>query len=140
MVDIAGNIRKGLKKNGMNASQLAKKMNVARSTVSQWLNGHSTPPAEKLIKIISILDIADEFFPKKEESIGEVILRANKEKKPLVVMPPKMMAMMLEDLKREEERSNKASNEVAEIIKKFGLETIRRAAEILELQKKTIYN
>ena len=56
-------IRIGLTRKKWKFRELAEELNVRTSSVSQWVNNHSIPPGDKMIKIIEILDLVDEFFP-----------------------------------------------------------------------------
>ena len=56
-------IRIGLTRKRMKVKDLANMLGVGSTAVSQWLSGNSTPPGDKMIKIIEILDLVDEFFP-----------------------------------------------------------------------------
>lgn len=61
-MDIGKAIRAGMDKKGIKGSKLAEMMNVRNSTVSQWLNNHSSPPGPKLLELMKILDLENSDF------------------------------------------------------------------------------
>lgn len=58
-----GDILKILRKNKkMTQSDLAKQLNVDRSTIGKWENDSSTPDFQKLLKIASFFDVETDFL------------------------------------------------------------------------------
>lgn len=49
------NIRNFRKQNGLTQEELAKKLNLERSTIAKWESGHSLPRADMLPDIAKIL-------------------------------------------------------------------------------------
>ncbi len=62
-------IRSGLHKKRIKVKDLANMLGVGSTAVSQWLSGNSTPPGDKMIKIIEILDLVDDFFPNRDNEV-----------------------------------------------------------------------
>ena len=50
------NLKPIRKSKNMTQIELAKKLDVERTTVSMWENGYSTPPASRLKKLAKVLD------------------------------------------------------------------------------------
>jgi len=75
-----GDILKILRKNKkMTQSDLAKELNVDRSTIGKWENDSSTPDFQKLLKIAAFFDVETDFLlgnfkGKKRRAIMEKIL------------------------------------------------------------------
>ena len=64
-MDIGEKINVGLQRKKMDRKDLAKLMEVNPSAVAKWISGRTKPPADKLLKIIKILELYEEFFPEK---------------------------------------------------------------------------
>lgn len=56
-------IKKALWEKQMTQVDLAKKMNVSRGVIAQWVNGNNVPPGDKLIELMNTLDIVSDIFP-----------------------------------------------------------------------------
>lgn len=65
-MDIGELINKGLRRKGITQTRLAEILGVKPPSVAAWISGKSSPKAEKLVEIINILDLKDEFFPNNE--------------------------------------------------------------------------
>lgn len=63
MVDIGNLIRIGRAKKNMSQADLAKKLGVVPSAISQWESGKKTPSGDTLIALAQILDIISDIFP-----------------------------------------------------------------------------
>ncbi|MFD0868811.1 helix-turn-helix domain-containing protein [Paenibacillus residui] len=50
------------KKKKLTQEQLAIKVNTTKGTISNYENGHSTPPHETLVSIANILDVSTDFL------------------------------------------------------------------------------
>lgn len=55
MEDIGNNIKYEIDKRGVSQNQLAKEINVNKSTVSKYISGECLPPVDKLINICCAL-------------------------------------------------------------------------------------
>lgn len=64
-------LREAMKKKGVTAYRLSKDIGIHQTTISNWLNGKSTPKAELLEKIASALGVSAAFLMGWENSIGE---------------------------------------------------------------------
>ena len=58
----------------MTQKELAEKLGASTSSVSEWVQGKSLPHGELLIKLIDLLDVVSDVFPKyKKATSGESI-------------------------------------------------------------------
>ena len=57
-------IRIGRAKKNLSQKELAKRLGVVPSAVSQWESGKKTPSGDIMIKLILELDLVDELFPR----------------------------------------------------------------------------
>ena len=71
-MNISEKIILGLKSRNMTQSALAKELGVSRQSIAQWVSGKAMPQADKLVEIINILKIKDEFFPNNEDTEQEL--------------------------------------------------------------------
>jgi transcriptional regulator with XRE-family HTH domain len=55
-------IKKALFEKQMKQSELAKKLNVSRNVVTQWVNGRNIPPGDKLIQLATELGIGKQLL------------------------------------------------------------------------------
>lgn len=60
---IANKIRRALFDKNMTQLEFAKKLNVSRNVVSQWVTGRNIPPGDKMLLIAKELDLVTELFP-----------------------------------------------------------------------------
>ena len=66
---------------GLNQSQLAKKLEVSRESVSQWLKGRKYPQPKLLLSLSKILNLSfDELVVKPQQSQPVIAFRTNKKK------------------------------------------------------------
>lgn len=65
-LDIGKIIKKGLQKKGKSQKWLASALDRNPSNISEWINNKKKPSSDTLIKLINLLDISEDFFPKKE--------------------------------------------------------------------------
>ena len=56
--DLSDRLRKALRVAGLTAGDLAARIGVARSTVNNWINGHTTPKRRDLSAISDILRVS----------------------------------------------------------------------------------
>ena len=63
-MDVASIIKKGIERKKVSYTELAKYADVSNTTITGWINGRMLPSSDKLIKIVSFLDIVDDIFPK----------------------------------------------------------------------------
>lgn len=64
-------INSGMKRKGISQRELAEMLNVSQPNVAKWVSGKMMPRADKMIEIIKILDLRDEFFPEEDEPCPE---------------------------------------------------------------------
>ncbi len=62
-MDISNKIAMGLKLKGLSQRELAEMLGIHQTGVGKWISGKSLPTADKLIEIIKILDLVEDFFP-----------------------------------------------------------------------------
>ena len=62
-MDIGQLILDGLLKKKMSQKELAYKLGVKPPTFNKWISGQNGTPASKLVEIIKMLDLVEEFFP-----------------------------------------------------------------------------
>lgn len=75
-IEIGEAIRRGRKRKRWSQSELAEKMNVHQTHVSQWEKGKKRIYGEDLIKIAQMLDIVDElFYSNRKESREDIPLQ-----------------------------------------------------------------
>lgn len=60
-------IEKGLRKKNLSQKELARIVGVSPPNVNQWVKGTSAPSGDRLLRVIEILDIVSEFFPRYSE-------------------------------------------------------------------------
>lgn len=71
-MDIGKTIEKGLKKKRISQKEFASMIGVTPPNVSQWVKGTASPSGEKLLRIISALDIVTDLFPEyKKKDAGK---------------------------------------------------------------------
>lgn len=63
-INIGDSIKKGLKRKGLAAKDLAEMMGVSQNLVYKWLSNQRTPTGEDLIILAMKLDIVDTLFSK----------------------------------------------------------------------------
>lgn len=56
-------IEEGIKRKGINNTNLAKRIGVSSAAVGQWIKGISAPSGEKIIDVIEYLELQEDFFP-----------------------------------------------------------------------------
>lgn len=75
-------IRRSMDNKGLNQTELAKKINVSKESVSQWLKGEKIPRPAKLLQISKYLGLSfDDLVVKDNNSIPIIAYRTNKGKK-----------------------------------------------------------
>lgn len=82
------------KKRGLTQDELASKVNTTKGTISNYENGHSTPPHETLVSIADVLNVSTDYLlgrtnnplfvqqKDSEEPIVQFILRSKEEMSP----------------------------------------------------------
>jgi len=56
-------LRDALHHKKITQEELAKKLDVKRSTVAQWTTGRNMPPGDKMIQLARELELVEDFFP-----------------------------------------------------------------------------
>jgi transcriptional regulator with XRE-family HTH domain len=75
-------IRLSMENKGLNQTELAKKMNVSKESVSQWLKGEKIPRPAKLLQLSKSLGLSfNDLVLKDNSSIPIIAYRTNKKKK-----------------------------------------------------------
>lgn len=67
-MNISERLFKIMKERGVKAVEVAKKLNINKSTVSNWKNRKTTPPAEYIIPICELLQVSPYYLLTGEES------------------------------------------------------------------------
>jgi len=76
------NIRSSLNKLGINQTELAKKVDVSKEAVSQWLKGEKVPRPAKLLQLSKLLGLNyDDLVSREKSNVPIVAYRTNKNKK-----------------------------------------------------------
>lgn len=70
-------INLGLTKKKMSQKELANLVGVNPPAVTKWISGKNSPPADKLIKIISLLNLTEEFFPERKQELEKLDKETN---------------------------------------------------------------
>lgn len=77
-MDISNAIARGLRNKGMSQKDLAEKLDIGQSSIAKWVSGKAMPQADKMIEVIRLLDLVEEFFPGygklDKEKIGKEVL------------------------------------------------------------------
>ncbi len=63
MNHISKKIQMAMGKMGVSQKELAKMIGTSQPSVNKWISGKSMPQADKLLEIIKMLDLVEEFFP-----------------------------------------------------------------------------
>lgn len=70
-MEIFGNrIKKELKEQGKKQNDLAKYLNVQKSTLSEWVNNNNEPPLHIIPKIAIFLDVTTDYLLGLEDEVG----------------------------------------------------------------------
>ncbi|BBM84680.1 helix-turn-helix domain-containing protein [Candidatus Uabimicrobium amorphum] len=77
-MDVGEIINTGMKRKGLSQRELAEQLDVSQPNVAKWVSGKMMPRADKLIEIIKILDLYDDFFPEKKLFKANETLENNK--------------------------------------------------------------
>ncbi len=69
MTTIGSRIHKARKKCGLTQQQVANRLNVVRTSISNWESGTRTPDAESLSKLADLFDVTTDFLLGKESKV-----------------------------------------------------------------------
>ena len=74
--EIGKKIRIGLVRSGFTQKKVAKIMNVSNKSISSWCTGNSTPPGDKLLTLIKVINAEDLFL--NSESLTKEFVNGDK--------------------------------------------------------------
>lgn len=95
--DIGKIISQGLRKKGFSQKDLAEKLGVHQSSITKWVSGRAYPAAQKLLDIIKILDLVEDFFPGYTKNASEKAVSKLEDLEERVSMLEKMKESKLFD-------------------------------------------
>ena len=55
-------VKELLKENDLKQGHFADQLNVGRTTLCEWLNGHNEPPMEMIVKIADFFDVTTDYL------------------------------------------------------------------------------
>lgn len=63
-------VKKELKEQGKKQTELAKKLNVGKTTLCEWVNGNNEPPMQKIAEIAIELNVTTDYLLGVEDENG----------------------------------------------------------------------
>ncbi|MGX7030643.1 helix-turn-helix transcriptional regulator [Vagococcus zengguangii] len=86
MMELSGNIKKLRAENKLTQAQLAKKLNVSRSTISSWETGRSFPDLEMVIEICDCFNLSLDSLLREDEKMVKKLNFGIKQKRLLIAL------------------------------------------------------
>ena len=96
-IDIGKILRDSFHQRGLKQKEVAEKIGENYKSLNAWVSGRTIPPGDKLLRMIIVLDLVDDFFPKYRKKYDDEELGSFEEQ----------LALLSERLKLLEEASAK---------------------------------